>query len=236
MNEIAIFFNEILKNLFNISGYEHRKKRLEWSLQHSQWSRDEWRQVLWSDESRFALDFHDGRVHVHRMPGERYSQCCIAEHDRYGGGSVMIWGAMWHGGRTAAVVIKGSLNSERYLNEILIPVVIPTVQLHNLRFQDDNAKPHRARTVKTAVDNSGIRTLPWPSRSPDLSPIEHAWDELGRKVRDSYDHSPSSLQCLAERLMEQWQGLETEHLNKLCDSMPDRINACIDARGGHTRF
>ena len=148
----------------------------------------------------------------------------------------MIWGAMWHGGRTAAVIIHGNLNSQRYLNEIVIPVVIPTVQHHDLRFQDDNAKPHRARVIKAVVDNSGIRTLPWPSRSPDLSPIEHAWDELGRKVRDSYDHPPSTLQCLAHRLVEQWQNLDMERLNHLCDTMPERIRACIHARGGHTRF
>ena len=143
-----------------------------WCHDHSNWALEEWRRVMWTDESRFTLDFHDGRIRVHRMPGERFAPCCVVEHDRYGGGSVMVWAGMWHGGRTAAVVIRGTLNSERYKTEIVLPVVIPTVRDHSLIFQDDNATPHRAGTVTSAVRDSGIPTLPWPSRSPDLSPIE----------------------------------------------------------------
>ncbi|GFV84807.1 hypothetical protein TNCV_4297891 [Trichonephila clavipes] len=26
------------------------------------------------------------------------------------------------------------------------------------------------------------KTLPWPARSPDSSPVEHIWDHLGRRV------------------------------------------------------
>ena len=50
-------------------------------------------------ESRFTLDFHDGRIRVHRLPGERFEACCIKEHDRYGEGSIMLWAGIWYGGR-----------------------------------------------------------------------------------------------------------------------------------------
>ena len=155
---------------------------------------------MWTDESRFTLDFHDGRVRDHRMPGERFASCCVLEHDRFGGGSVMVWAGIWHSGRTAAVTIRGTLNAERYKNDIVLPVVIPTVQENQLIFQDDNATPHRAGTVRSVVRDSGIPTLPWPARSPDLSPIEHAWDKLGRRVRSNYLHAPSTLDELSQRL------------------------------------
>ena len=148
----------------------------------------------------------------------------------------MIWADIWHGGRTAAVVIKGSLDSKRYLSDIVTPIVIPTVTENNLIFQDDNARPHRAHQVTTAVVRSGIEYLPCPSRSPDLSPIEHAWGELGRRVRDSYPHPPTNIQTLSERLVEQWERIEQERLDVLCDSMNKRIVACTKARGGHTRY
>ena len=209
---------------------------MDWCEQRSNWSSDEWRRVMWTDESRFTLDFHDGRVRVHRMPGERYAACCISEHDRFGGGSIMIWAGIWYGGRTSAVVINGNLNGQHYLSEIVTPIVIPTVTQRNLIFQDDNARPHRAHQVTSAVVRSGIEYLPWPSRSPDLSPIEQAWDELGRRVRDSYTHPPTNLQDLSDMLVEQWQSIEQERLNLLCDSMNRRINACINAHGGHTRY
>ena len=44
--------------------------------------------------SRYCLDFTDRRARVWRRPGERLHADNIAEHDRYGGGSVMVWGGI----------------------------------------------------------------------------------------------------------------------------------------------
>ncbi|GFW08994.1 uncharacterized protein TNCV_3475401 [Trichonephila clavipes] len=35
---------------------------------------------------------------------------------------------------------------------------------------------HKTASLRT------VTTLPWPDRSPDLSPIEHIWDHSGRRV------------------------------------------------------
>ena len=48
--------------------------------------------------------------------------------------------------------------------------------------QDDNARPHRARAV-TNVYLHNIAHLDWPANSPDVSSIEHLWDELERRLR-----------------------------------------------------
>ena len=80
---------------------QHRHRRKEWAALHRQWLPGMWNQVLWTDESRFTLDFADGRVKVRRMQNERYADACIMERDRFGGGSIMVWGGIWYGGRTA---------------------------------------------------------------------------------------------------------------------------------------
>ena len=48
--------------------------------------------VLFSDESRFNLGHHDGGIRVFRRRGERFADKCLIERDRFGGGSVMVWG------------------------------------------------------------------------------------------------------------------------------------------------
>ncbi|GFS94387.1 uncharacterized protein TNCV_2014211 [Trichonephila clavipes] len=50
-------------------------------------------------------------------------------------------------------------------------------------FQQDIARPHMARVSQDCLRT--VTTLPWSSRFPDLSPIEHTWDHLGRRVGHS---------------------------------------------------
>ncbi|GFX58191.1 transposable element Tcb2 transposase [Trichonephila clavipes] len=62
-------------------------------------------------------------------------------------------------------------------HDILQPHVLPFMQrIPAAVLQQDNVRSHTAR-----VSQDGLRTvttLPCPTRSPDLSPIEHIWDHL----------------------------------------------------------
>ena len=215
-----------------------RQTRLNWARQHRNWRLNQWRQVLFTDESRFCLDFNDGRQQVWRQPGERFAQCTVAEHDRYGGGSVMIWGGIWNGGRTDLVVFRrGTVNAARYLNEVIRPQVIPQMMRlgAGFLFMDDNARCHRARVVQEELNNNNIACLDWPARSPDLNPIEQAWDILGRAVYDM-PVRPQTLDALEAALTREWRAIPQNELDRLVVSMPRRVQACIDANGGHTRY
>lgn len=68
----------------------HRAARLAWSRRHLAWTRQQWSMVLFTDESRFTMSFTDGRIHVWRRPRERFQDATVREHDRYGGGSIMV--------------------------------------------------------------------------------------------------------------------------------------------------
>jgi len=85
------------------------------------------------------------------------------------------------------------------------------------------------------LENNHIRVLPWPAMSPDLSPIEHLWDELGRRVRNS-QNPPETLAQLRTALLREWNNIPQDFIRRLIDSMRRRCQAVINARGGHTRY
>ncbi|CAI9606090.1 unnamed protein product, partial [Staurois parvus] len=52
----------------------------KWKQQHlslRHWTLEQWRCVLWSDESRFSVWQSDGCVWVWQLPGEQYLPDCI---------------------------------------------------------------------------------------------------------------------------------------------------------------
>jgi hypothetical protein len=143
----------------------------------------QWRRVFLTDESRFTLFRPDGRRRAYRRRGKRFADACVLERDRFGGGSVMVWRGISHGLKSSLIMTAGNLTGVRYRNEILRPVAVPLVQQHHLIFQQDNARPHVARVCQDFLANHSINPLDWPPYSPDLSPMEHLWNEVYRRVR-----------------------------------------------------
>ena len=102
-------------------------------------------------------------------------------------------------------------------------------------FQQDNARPHTARITVAYFNNQNIRTLPWPSLSPDISPIEHLWDELDRRLRVR-NVPPTAPDELFAALQEDWETIPKQTMQHMIASMPRRCRAVIQANGGHTRY
>ncbi|GFX69536.1 hypothetical protein TNCV_1769051 [Trichonephila clavipes] len=44
------------------------------------------------------------------------------------------------------------------------------------------ARPHVAKNVRDFCLAQHMQLLPWPAYSPDMSPIEHVWDLVGRRL------------------------------------------------------
>ena len=107
-----------------------RGLRLNWARGHYCWSRHRWNRVLFTDESHFNVQFADGRLRVWRRTGKRMDENNIVEGNRYGGGSVMIWGGIFvcHSGKTELVTVNGHLIARQYCDDIIILVVIPVLQ------------------------------------------------------------------------------------------------------------
>ena len=93
----------------------HRATRRLFARENQNWQVCHWRPALFTNESPFNLSGSDGHVRVWRSTGESYHICNIIQHNRFGDGSVMVWGGISLGGRTELYVLnRGNLTGARY--------------------------------------------------------------------------------------------------------------------------
>lgn len=216
----------------------HIQARLQWARDHARWTLHDWTPVLFTDESRFCVDFTDRRVRVWRSANERLAPVCVATHDRHGGGSVMVWAGISMQGRTDLHIVQnGTLTAVRYVNEILDVYVRPYAGAIGPEFilMDDNARPHRARVTDEYLEAAAIERMDWPARSPDLNPIEHAWDMLQTAI-SARPVQPTTVPGLQQALLDEWARLPQQSIRRLISSMRRRCRAVIQANGHHTRY
>ena len=101
-------------------------------------------------------------------------------------------------------------------------------------FMHDGAPCHRSRVVKKFWGEKNIRQLDWPGNSPDLNPIENLWMLLKNKVSVK---QPTNAKSLVTAIKEIWtKKISAEYCKKLTESMPQRIEAVLRSRGGHTKY
>ncbi|UYV63665.1 hypothetical protein LAZ67_2005247 [Cordylochernes scorpioides] len=158
----------------------HRRLRRQWCDERRMWTA-EWNEIVFTDESRFCLQHHNGRVWRHR--GERMLDSCVMHRHTGLAPGIVVWGGIGYHSRTPLVRIAGTSNSQLYISEVLEPVVLLYLQgLPTAIFQQDNAQPHVARIVQRFFVNRQIELLLWPARSLDLSPIENMWSMVAQRL------------------------------------------------------
>ncbi|GFX95856.1 uncharacterized protein TNCV_2084361 [Trichonephila clavipes] len=136
-------------------------------------------------------------------------------------------GAIAYDSRSTLIVMRGNLTGHRYVDDILRPHVGPFLNgLPGAIFQQDNATSRVSQDILRH-----FQALPWPARSPDLSPVEHVWDQLKRQMPSC--HSVHDLELAVKDL---WAHLSQDNIRCLIYSMPDRVVVCIAAGGGPTRY
>ncbi|GFW29327.1 transposable element Tc3 transposase [Trichonephila clavipes] len=86
-------------------------------------------------------------------------------------------------------------------------------------FLDDNAPCHRTVAAEQLLESEDIERMNWPALSPDLNPIEHVWDFLGRRLA-ARTLPPVTIRELRLALQDEWANNSLTMLKQLIDT-PD---------------
>jgi transposase len=217
----------------------HRKERLDFAISHQDWTVEDWKKVIWSDETKINRLGSDGRKWVWKKAGEGLSDRLVEGTKKFGGGSLMMWGCMMWDGVGYACKIDGRMDADLYV-KILEEDLQASLEHYDknaedIIFQQDNDPKHTSKKAKAWFNDHEYQVLPWPAQSPDLNPIEHLWHHLKRKLAE-YQEPPKGIMELWERVEGEWNKIGPEVCQNLIESMPRRVEAVVKANGGYTKY
>ena len=135
--------------------------------------------------------------------------------------------------RSRLLRIEGNLNNNRYIREVLQPLLQATPQAI-FEQNKDSAWSHVARSVQAFFQRYGYHCFPG-MHVRQASPIEHVWDMVG--LRLTHQGPPATtLDALWTRIQTAWRDIPQEDIQGLFDSMSRRIETLIAAHGGFSPY
>ncbi len=99
--------------------------------------------------------------------------------------------------------------------------------------QMDNDSKHTAKATKEFLKGKKWTVMQWPSQSPDLNPIEHAFHLLKTKLKGKCPKNKQELKTVA---VEAWQSITRDETQRLVMSMRSRLQTVIDCKGFATKY
>jgi transposase len=217
----------------------HKKQRLDFAKKYEYWTIEDWKRIIWSDETKINRFGSDGRKWGWKIPGGPLNSNHVKGTVKHGGGNLKIWGCMTYEGVGYKCRIDGRMDAKLY-TKILDSYLYQSAEYYGIKrddfiFQQDNDPKHTSKMAINWLKNNEIQLLDWPAQSPDLNPIEHLWEHLKRRL-DSYEEVPKSMHELWERIEKEWEAIPKEECRKLIYTMPKRIEAVLKAKGGNTKY
>lgn len=220
-----------------------------------------WQQHMYSDEASFSTA-ERGSVWVTRRTGERFHKDCIQHTFDSGRASIMVWGAISYNWKSELLIIestykptkkftkegepemKKSITSKDYKEQVLEVVVGPAFRgeteyegyKYGGQFVEDAAPIHGSRKVLVQVKKDlGIPLHNRPSASPDFNPIENIWRIMKSRIK-ARRKFPGTLKEMRQAVLEEWDKITLEEINKAINSMPERLKEARAKKGLMTSY
>ena len=206
----------------------------------------DWAKVIWSDECYVYIGDNHGKIYVTRCADEVLNEDCLVPTFKQSSVRVMVWACIMKGRKGPLIVLEypggkgGGMNSARYKDQVLDGVLASfhaevIGEMGKVYFQQDGAASQHSKLMQKWFLSAGIPLLYHPPSSPDLNPIEPVWHEL-KKVLHALPYPPTSVDKLCHAVRDAWDSLPISDIDKHIDTMQERVQDILAAKGGHTQF
>jgi inhibitor of nuclear factor kappa-B kinase subunit alpha len=197
--------------------------------------------VIFTDEKIFTLD-ESGKhpqVKIHIRRGSRKTN--MAQHGRFihpHSPGIMVWGGVSKKGRSPLIFVEPGvkINARYYQDSILTPFHawcnFTFGGTDDIKLQQDWAPAHRAKSTKEWLRTRNVHFWDedvYPAASPDLNPMDFAiWGWMLDRLRNQHI---DSLEHLKRKILEIWDNLEQNSIDKSIDQLPNRLELLLHANG-----
>jgi transposase len=212
--------------------HEQQTRRLEFArafLSH------DWAHTLFTDEKHFTTFSPPNRrndiVWDERGVGYAFQK---VKHPP----QIRFWGGISYFGKTTLVEYEGTINSDAYIEIIRgqVPTIYKIFGRDPFWFQQDGASAHTSAKTTNFLRQTFVHFLgkgEWPAQSPDLNVIENLWAIINDKV---WARDPKGVEEMRVIIIEEWNALGCDLLQRLVNSMTARLQQCIEREGLWTDF
>ncbi len=214
-----------------------KEKQLAFCNQYRHWTAEQWRGVMFSDESHFELNSFRRTLCRRPVGSDRLDPRFTKKTVKHPA-KVMVWACFSWKGRGALEFLKQGemMNGARYRKILDEKLELFMHQHGATHFLQDGAPCHRSRIVSDWFrERPNIILIDWPGNSPDLNPIENCWAWMKGQLENCGATSIPELQLEITRL---WalKMEDSAYLRSLVESMPRRIQAVMENAGNATKY
>jgi transposase len=211
---------------------KQKQKRLQWAT-HASKRLSSWKRVLFVDEKIVELQFGVKEAWVEEKDPAPILPTVKSPP------KMMVWGGVcWHGKTKILQIPKGqNMGSEEYIQLLQGNLVEEGKRLfegQSWKLLEDNAPAHRAKATQEWYQMQGVDVVVgFPPNSPDLNIMENTWRLLDDMLAT---RRPTTMDGLWKVVQEEWEKLSMVSIQSLVQSLPERLNAVIKAKGGTTKY
>lgn len=181
-------------------------------------SLSKWKNVIWSDESRFKIFWSDRKCYVCRPVNSDLDPKFTLKSVKHGGGSLMVWACFSWYGVGPIMRINGIMDKFVYreiLKNVLEPYIFENMPITCV-FQHDNDPKHTKKHLQEYLKSTETTVFDWPPQSPDWKQIENLWLDVKKELRFK---NPQYCNQLFEFINEIWQNITPLRYQRRLDSM-----------------